>query len=56
LQDESQDTGYLILSLTEAMEESRRLREELQSGVRSEPLDGASPEGVEVEAAPPEPV
>lgn len=44
MQDESQDTGYLILSLTETMEESRRLRQELQLGARSEPPAEAAPE------------
>ncbi len=53
LKDESQDTGYLILSLTETMEESRRLRQELKTGVRSEPGDGASPAEGGAEATPP---
>jgi hypothetical protein len=34
--DPQQDTGYLILSLTETMEESRRLRQELKSGAKPE--------------------
>ncbi|HEY9420206.1 MAG TPA: hypothetical protein VIW92_02240 [Thermoanaerobaculia bacterium] len=51
--DESQDTGHLILSLTETMEESRRLRQELKSGVRGEqPADASSEEAMK--AAPPE--
>lgn len=53
LKDESQDTGYLILSLTEAMEESRRLRQEISSGVKGGQGDGASPEEGGAEAAPP---
>lgn len=54
MQDDSQDTGYLILSLTETMEESRRLRQELQSGARGEqPQDGtSSPEEDKPEAVP----
>ena len=53
--DETQDTGYLILSLTETMEESRRLRQEIKSGVRSEqPAEAPSEEGMK--AAPPESV
>jgi hypothetical protein len=47
LQDDPQDTGYLILSLTETMEESRRLRQELKSGVKAERRDaGAEDEGL----------
>jgi hypothetical protein len=53
LKDESQDTGYLILSLTETMEESRRLRQELKSGIKVEqPAEASSEEAMK--AAPPE--
>ena len=41
--DETQDNGYLILSLTETMEESRRLRQELKSGARVEQPEAAPP-------------
>lgn len=51
--DESQDTGHLILSLTETMEESRRLRQEIKSGVKSEQPAEASPEET-VKVPPPE--
>jgi hypothetical protein len=51
--DETQDTGHLILSLTETMEESRRLRQEIKSGVKVEQPAEASPEEA-VKAAPPE--
>ncbi len=44
MQDDPQDTGYLILSLTEAMEESRRLRQELKAGASIEQPEVASPE------------
>ena len=54
LKDETQDTGYLILSLTETLEESRRLRQELKSGVRIEQPEAASPEEGVASAAPPE--
>lgn len=36
MSDDQQDTGYLILSLTETMQESRRLRKELQAGAKAE--------------------
>jgi hypothetical protein len=52
LKDESQDTGYLILSLTETMEESRRLRQELKSGARVEQPEAASPAEAEPKVPP----
>lgn len=51
MKDESLDTGYLILSLTETMEESRRLRQELKSGARGEQPE--APEEAGPETAPP---
>lgn len=42
MNDESEDTGHLILSLTEAMEESRRIRDEIKSGTLGAP-DEATP-------------
>ena len=45
MQDDSQDTGYLILSLEETIEESRRLRQELQSGAKVERPGAEAGEG-----------
>lgn len=53
--DESQDTGYLILSLTETLEESRRLRDELRHGKPSEKTGEESPAAEAEMALPPGP-
>lgn len=55
MQDDPQDTGYLILSLEETMEESRRLRQELRSGGKVERPEAEAGEGELPDPAPPGP-
>ena len=55
MQDDPQDTGYLILSLEETIEESRRLRQELQSGAKTEtPVTETGDDGRPGEERPPD--